>query len=286
MDSWIQGTTRVYAVLGDPVDHSLSPPMHNAAFRALGLDAVYVALRVPRARLGAVLPSLRDAGFGGVNLTVPLKEEAYRTVDRRGADAEALGAVNTVRFSGRGLEGFNTDGAGLLMALDARFDPDVKTGPALLVGAGGAARAAAIQLALAGCRDLRILNRTVDRARAVADEIARLAPGCSVRTGGPDAARELADGAILVLQATSLGLKADDPPPAPASIFGSGQCVMDMVYTQGETPFLREAAAAGAHTANGLEMLLHQGALAFQLWTGREPPVDIMRDALARAVRS
>jgi len=283
----ISGKTRPFAVLGHPIGHTLSPAMHNASLRTLGLDAIYLAFDVHPDRLMTVLPALRDLGFGGVNLTVPLKEVAFRGLSDLDDSARKLGAVNTVEFLPDGaLRGHNTDGAGFLLALREAFGLDVRGLRVFIVGAGGAGRALAITCATEQARAIAITDVDCERPRRVVAEIAAFAPGLAVSAvaGDPAAWVSASADADLVIQATPLGMKAADASPLPARAFRAGQFAFDLVYMYPETSFMRAAREGGARTANGLGMLLHQGARAFTIWTGREAHVPSMRKALEHAV--
>ncbi|MDX6646516.1 MAG: shikimate dehydrogenase [Miltoncostaeaceae bacterium] len=266
--------TRLAGILGWPVEHSLSPAMHNAAFRALGLNWAYLAFPVDPARLPEAVRGLAAAGCAGLNVTIPHKQAVIACCSDRSAAVEAVGAANTLVPDGAG--GFrcdNTDVVGFLRALDEAAPLALDGAEALLIGAGGAARAVAVALAGRGASVL-VSNRTPERAavlgRPVPFERARL--------------DEVAAQVALVVNATSLGLGSDAvPAELPLDGLGPAQVVCDLVYRPGGTPWLAAAAARGARPVDGLGMLLHQGAASFAQWTGREPPIDEMRAALERA---
>jgi len=280
----ISGQTRPYAVLGHPIGHSLSPVMHNAAFEALGMDAIYLAFDVPPERLMATLPALRDLGFGGVNLTIPLKETAFAGLTELDETARRFRAVNTVRFTPDGFQGFNTDGQGILRALRESFDLQLRGCDVFILGCGGAGRAVALMCAVEGASQIRLADRTPARALRVAEEIRLLAPQIPVSTGSLADAPQACHAAQLAIQATSVGLKPGDPSLLPPEAFRPDQWAYDLIYHVPETPWMAAAAQAGAQTANGLGMLLHQGAEAFTIWTQREAPVNVMRRALENAL--
>jgi shikimate dehydrogenase len=266
----ITGATRVVGVIGHPVAHSRSPAMHNAAFDALGLDWVYVAFPVARGRGAAAVRAVPALGLAGLNVTMPHKSDAATACDDLTPAAAALGAVNTVVVDQDGaLIGHSTDGAGFLRALGDE-GVDVSGRRCLVVGAGGAARAIAHALGDAGA-DVTVAARRLDQARSAA----ALAPrGTAV--GVQDVPVE---GFDVVVNATPLGMHGEPPPFDPERL-RSGQFVFDTVYPA-ETRLLAAARARGAAAAGGLGMLVHQGALAFESWTGRVPPLDIMRAAAA-----
>lgn len=258
-------------IIGDPVAHSLSPAIHNAAFRSLGLDWVYVAFPVLAEQVSAALAGMRALGITGLNVTMPHKPAAAVAVDRLSATAAALGAVNTVVRRDDGLHGESTDGEGLLRALRAEpgFDPDGRR--CLVVGAGGSARAAILALAGAGAREVVVVAR---RSEAAA-RAAALA-GHRGRVGHAD---EVAD-VDLVVHATPAGMGVDRSPlPIDPARLASGQVVVDLVYDPPLTPLVAAARAGGATAVNGLGMLVHQAALSFRLWTGVDPPLDVMTSA-------
>jgi shikimate dehydrogenase len=262
-------------VIGDPVRHSLSPALHNAAFEALGLDWVYLAFEVPAGSAAAAVEGMRAFGIDGLNVTMPHKADVAAAVDVLSPVAERLGAVNTVVRRGGVLVGESTDGAGFVDALraDEGFDPAGKR--CLVVGAGGAARAVVLALAEAGAASVVVTGRTPDRVAAAA-ELA----GDQGRVGE---AAEAAD-ADLVVNATPVGMGDDGGLPVDPSLLGPGQVVVDLVYHPLNTPLLAEARGRGAVAVNGLGMLIHQAAHAFRLWTGEEPPLEVMSAAALRAL--
>ena len=277
-----------YAVLGSPVSHSFSPIMQQAAFDHCGIDARYYRIEVPEEKLAGALAHLRAVSFGGWNCTVPLKVRMFELCDRRGDSAEKFGTVNTVVNENGTLVGHSTDGIGWSRALREAFERSPADLRILLLGAGGAGRSIAIQALLEGCPRLVIANRNSGRARALADELeAKFLGGSrgqdrlSVVTWDeiPNAIREI----DLVVNATSTGLATGAPSVLPASAMHDKLLVFDTVYGAGSVNFRKETETAGARWADGLGMLLHQGAASFSLWTGREAPVKSMRDALQSA---
>lgn len=277
----ITGHTKVYAVLGHPVGHTLSPLMHNAAFEALEMDAVYLAFDVPPEKLMGVLVTVKDIGFGGVNLTVPLKEVAARGLAGLDESAQLLGAVNTVKFTPDGMIGYNTDGEGFRRAVEEAFGTPVEGKSVFVCGTGGAGRAVALTCAGSGVKRIGLADVDGTRATKLAMEIeTKYFTEVSVAKDRDAEARK----AELVVQATPLGMSPADASPLGPGAFRAGQLAFDLVYVQVETPFMKAAKAAGAKAANGLGMLLHQGAKAFEIWTGVKPPVDVMRKVLEKAV--
>ena len=283
----ISGHTTPFAVLGHPIGHTLSPAMHNAALQALDMDAIYLAFDVHPDRLMDVLPAMRDMGFGGLNLTVPLKEVAFKGLTELDPAAARLGAVNTIEFLPDGeIKGHNTDGYGFLKSLDEAFGESVKDRSVFMLGSGGAGRAVAITCAAEGANKVVLSDVDADRSQRVAAEIAGLFPAVDVQTVSADPADwpAHASGADLLVQATPVGMKPDDTSLLPPAAFTADQLVFDLVYMYPETDLMRTARAAGARATNGLGMLLHQGARAFTIWTNREPATDIMRKVLEQAV--
>ena len=294
----IDANTRYCAVLGHPVRHSASPAMHNAAFAALNLNWRYLAFDVDPAQLKEAIAGAASMRFVGLNLTVPHKLLAVDMVDELDASAREWGAVNTVRFEGKAAGGkwkpvwqfedapqeirsvgFNTDADAIVQSLQEDLGFRVEGKRILIVGAGGAGRVAALRLAQAGASHLFLVNRTHAKAVEVSRELqARV--GTSTATDYP---KEQVD---LLLNATSLGLRPDDALPVDTSKFPLQRAgaVYDMIYRPAETPLLKAAKAAGCRTANGLGMLLHQGAKALELWSGQKPPITLMRDALVRNI--
>jgi shikimate dehydrogenase len=282
----LSGHTQPFAVLGHPIGHSLSPVMHNAAFEALGMDAIYLAFDVHPDRLMAALPGMADLGFRGVNLTVPLKEVAFRGLDRLDDSARMLGAVNTVEFLSDGLKGHNTDGKGFLLSLGEAFGARVSGLSVFVLGCGGAGRAVAITCAAERCGKIVVTDQDATRGEKAVGEIRAACPGIAAEAvpATREAWRGAARAADLVVQATPVGMKEGDASLLAPDDFRAGQLAFDLVYMYPETPFMAAARRAGARAANGLGMLLHQGAWAFRVWTGQDPAVEAMRAALEREV--
>jgi len=271
MSRQITGATRVAGVAGAPVEHSLSPLIHNAWLEAAGLDGVYVAFSPPPDAFAVFAKGLARGAIRGLNVTVPFKEVALRIATRASESARRAGAVNLLIFEPDGaINADNTDGAGLLAGLAAQapgFDP--KAGPAVILGAGGAARGAAAALIAAGCPRVRLVNRTQARAEAIAAE---LGPVARVLPHGPEAFA----GAALVINATTLGLGGGDGPPALFEATRPDAVVLDMVYRPLRTEFLDRALRAGRRTSDGLAMLIGQAAPSFEALFGAPPPgIDV-----------
>ncbi len=274
----MSGATRKAGVIGWPVGESLSPVIHNAAFRALGLDWVYVPLPVPPGGLRDALRGLEALGFSGANVTMPHKTESAELIANLSEDAERLAAVNTVVVGKDGLVGHNTDVPGFerFLRRDADFDPAGKR--ALLYGAGGAARACALALARGGLAELDLVVRDASRA----DGVSRAIEGSDTRLRAFPFGEVPPVSPSLIVNATPLGAAAG---ALPLPGIGEDTVVVDLLYRPAVTPLLATARAAGARTFGGLGLLLHQAALSFELWTGRQAPLDAMSTA-ARAAAS
>jgi shikimate dehydrogenase len=291
----IDATTRYCAVFGHPVSHSASPAMQNAGIAALGLNWRYLAYDVHPDNLRAALEGAKVMNTIGVNLTVPHKLLAVDMVDALDESAKVWGAVNTVRFEGKDekgewrplrefvqapnqmrSQGFNTDADAITRSLKEDLGLTVKGARVLILGAGGAGRTAALKLASEGAAELYLVNRTRSKAEAATNEIRARFPGVKTEMGYPSGKLD------LILNATSVGLKTSDALPFDERSISLREvwAAYDMIYRPAETPFLKAAREAGARTANGIGMLLYQGAKALELWSGLVAPVEIMRKAL------
>lgn len=278
------------AVLGHPIRHSLSPAMHNAALARLAAadpryaDWRYFRFEVPPEDLPRALGLLRAARFHGVNLTVPHKILALEHVAEIDPGARAAGAVNTLRLGPAGWHGFNTDGYGLATAVREDLGRDLAGAPVVLLGAGGAARGAAVECLRRGCTALAVANRSPDRLEALLAIVRPLAGAIPVRGFAPGAIPADLPAGAIVINATSAGLRAGDPPPLDLAALPRPAAVFDMIYNPPETPLLRAAAALGLPRAPGLGMLVHQGAKALELWTGA--PARSTAPVMAAAARA
>jgi shikimate dehydrogenase len=268
----IDGRTRVAGIIGWPVEHSLSPAMHNAAFRALGLNWLYAAFPVAPDRVAEAVRGLAAAGCAGLNVTIPHKQAVIACCSAVSDAVEAIGAANTLVPDGTG--GFradNTDAAGFLRALESEAPLELDTTRALVIGAGGAARAVVWALRSRGARVL-VANRTAERAADLGEPV----------PFSREALDEAAADADLVVNCTSLGMHGELPEELPLDALGAGHVVADIVYRPGGTVWLAAAEGGGARVVDGLSMLLHQGADALRQWTGEEPPIEAMAAALGR----
>lgn len=277
-------------VLGDPVAHSLSPEMQNAALRACEIDGQYARFHIRANELRSALRFLRDLDFVGANLTVPHKIAGFAQIDEADESASRAGAVNTIRVRDRKLIGSNTDGEGFLRAIRSEFSVDVRDLRVMIIGAGGGTgRAIAWQCALENCERLVLVNRTFEKGNALAERLrpffmeARvLGPAArleAVAWEEPEMRMQLGE-TDLIVNATPLGMNSSDPAPIPARLLAPHHMVFDCVYRPSKTALLRAAEQAGARSANGILMLLHQGALSFSTWFDRDAPIDMMRTAL------
>jgi len=277
-------------VLGDPVAHSLSPQMQNAALRACEIDMQYARFHIRPNELRSALLLLRSFDFVGINLTVPHKIAAVTQVDEADESATRVGAVNTIRVRDGKLIGSNTDGDGFLRAIRTEFSMDLRDLRVMIIGAGGGTgRAIAWQCALENCERLVLVNRTLEKANALAEQLRPLFSG--PRVLGPtmrleaiawnESTMRIRLGDIdLIVNATPLGMNPSDPSPVPARLLAPHHIVFDCVYGPSKTGLVRAAEEAGARGANGLSMLLYQGALSFAIWFNREAPIEAMRVAL------
>jgi shikimate dehydrogenase len=273
-------------LIGWPVEHSVSPSMHNAAFRELGLDIEYKLLPTPPGKVQARLGALEGDGYRGANVTVPHKYAVMPYLHSVAQSAQAMGAVNTIVVQEGHLRGFNTDGDGFLAALrEAAFEPADRQ--ALVLGAGGSARAVVYSLAQAGC-PVTIYNRSAERAAALVQHLTDAGVGQPLTALPTRAHLEDLDFSRfgLLVNATPLGMWPEtNASPWPDTLrLPSHLTIFDLVYNPEQTQLMAEARAAGAKVIGGLAMLVHQGARAFELWTGQEAPVDVMRTAAEQAL--
>ncbi len=278
----LNGNSRVYGIFGDPVSHSLSPLMQNMAMQSAGLDAIYVPFRVTPENLSAAVGGIRSMQLGGVNITLPHKQQVLPFLDRIDDDASLIGAVNTIVRCEDELVGFNTDGLGFIRSLseDLVFDPARKK--VLLLGAGGACRAAAVALLRSGVEELYIVNRSRERVDCLVERIAPTFSEQQIASYGLTdvgylQALERAD---LVVNTTSIGLKGEAIDFCPLTKIKASASIYDMVYSPVETPFVAAARARGLEAADGIGMLAGQGEEAFFLWFGVRPENGLMKKCL------
>jgi shikimate dehydrogenase len=272
------------AVLGDPIAHSASPPMHNAALRACGIDVAYCRLHIRPEELADALHLLPKKGFLGANCTIPHKAGALAAVDEADDHARFAGGVNTIRVEKDGrLQGFSTDGLGLERALGEDLGVELNTVRVLVLGAGGGAgHAVSMHCANANVRHLTLANRTVEKLHPLQEAIADVYPRekISLSEWNEKALRKALDACDLIINCTALGMKPEDPSPLAAALLKPQHLVFDTIYTAEHTPLMKAADQAGARSTNGLSMLLYQGAISFEIWLRQEAPVEVMRQAL------
>jgi shikimate dehydrogenase len=284
----IRGTSKLAGVIGWPLEHSLSPAMHNAVYQELGLDWVYIPLAVAdETGLRRLVAAIRSLPFVGFNVTMPYKEEILDLCDEVATAASMAGAVNTVHCASDGrLIGYNTDGRGLLESLstDAHFDPAGKS--VVLMGAGGAAAGAFVALILAKCAGITVVNRSLERAEELLDRMAPRSAGIELDAMTPGDAEDVIGRADLIINATPVGMTSIPESPVPVEWLREGHVVLDMVYgTRTPTSLVTGARAAGATVLDGLGMLVAQGATAVDIWNAEaqiRTPRDVMRAAAER----
>jgi len=278
----VPATTKL-AVIGYPISHSASPQMHQAALDALKIEMTYVRIEVEPGNVAEVFALMQEKGFLGCNVTIPHKLEAMEQCDKLSDSVRNLGVANTILFQNGKIYGDNTDGPGLVKALKEELGFTVNGSRILLLGAGGGAgKAIATQLAVDGCAELYLSNRTVAKVEQLSQDLADYtSTTCHCIDNTSDSLETLADKIDLIINATSLGMKADDPAPFPLEALKQKHKVYDAIYNPSETLLLKAAREAGAATANGLSMLVHQGALSFEKWTGQPPNIELMKSAIS-----
>jgi shikimate dehydrogenase len=276
-------------VLGDPVEHSLSPQLQNAALRHDKIDMQYARFHIRADELGEALKRLRDLQFVGLNLTLPHKLGAPEFIDWLDDDAKQIGASNVIKIENNRLRGFNTDGRGFARAIREEFSVDLRDLRVMILGAGGAARAVALECAKSHCERLVIANGAFEKGERLAERLRNFFEGPKVFGPVPrlqaipweEAAFQFQIANLdLVVNATPVGLNPGDPSPLSARLLAPHLMVYDTIYSDARTPLVSAALEAGARAANGLSMLLHQGALAFEIWFERIAPLEVMRKAL------
>ncbi|BCB96963.1 shikimate dehydrogenase (NADP(+)) [Dissulfurispira thermophila] len=274
----ISGKTRVTGLFGYPVEHSLSPLMHNAAFKYLGLDYCYVTFLVSPDLLGDAVKAIKALNLSGVNVTVPHKENVINFLDEISEEASFIGAVNTIKNDNGKLIGYNTDGRGFMRSL-TESNIDVRGKKILILGSGGASRAIGYYL----CKEAKeVYLFDIDNKKAVLlrDHLNRLKGNVLLADIESVRNKDFFSDIGVIINATPLGLKPDDPVPVDISVINKNHIVCDLIYK--ETPLLKNASMIGCKTMDGLGMLLYQGVFAFEIWTGVIPPVDVMRQAIGK----
>ena len=274
-------------VFGYPIKHTLSPVMHNSAFKALRMPYIYLPFCVKPKECRKLLKLLPALGFKGVNITVPHKKTAFDSVDYLTAEAKIAGAVNTIKVSDNKLFGTSTDGEGLVRSLKEDAGFNIKGKNIIILGAGGAGRSAALYLAVKGVKRIVIANRTKSRALLIVKMIKKQAPGVEA------IAIPLKDSEVwkyvcssgLIINATSIGLNSSDKPILSSNVFRKGIIFYDMIYNPALTSNMKTAKKGGAICFSGIGMLLHQGAISFRFWTGKIPPLKVMKKALLKELK-
>lgn len=281
----ITGKTKVIGIIGWPVSHSLSPVMHNAAFEFLSLDYCYVPFAINPDHLKEAIKAIPALNITGLNVTVPHKENVLKYVVELSEEAKMIGAVNTLKISNNRLVGYNTDGTGFVNALKEAGHL-VANKRLLIIGSGGSAKAVAFKSASEGVNLIIIANRTISKAILLKNKLDEYFPSLKIEvTGiGYDELKCAIEKVDTVVNTTSIGLGREDLSPVPGELIHKGLFIYDLIYNPHETALLRYSKAAGCRYANGLGMLVHQGAESFRIWTGVEPPVEVMRQAVEKAV--
>jgi shikimate dehydrogenase len=271
---------RLYGLIGNPVGHSLSAHMHNAGFNALNIDAAYIPFLVERGKLRQAISALKHDGISGFNVTVPFKSECIKYLDGIDPLAKAIGAVNTVVNKNGRLIGYNTDCAGFLKSLDKDLGFVPKGKSVFLLGAGGAARAVAFGVARCNARSVIIYDIIPSRIRSLTIALHKVFPGIDIIASGVKDMPYLIRGCQLFVNCTPLGMRPKDPFPIQPHLLHKGLKVYDVVYTPLKTRLIGSARRRCIKAVSGINMLLYQGVMAFELWTGRKAPVSLMRKQL------
>ena len=284
----IDGKTKILGVIGDPIEHTFSPAMHNAGLSELGLNYIYLPFHVKEERLGECIKGAKAMGIQGLNVTIPHKTNIIKELDEVDTVAEMIGAVNTVKFiyeDGDVLtKGYNTDGYGCVRAIEEKTSLNDKK--VTITGAGGASRAVAFQIANSGIGELSILNRNYAKAEALANDLktnlSRIGIDININSYQIDELKRELDNSDVFIDTTPLGMypNVDDKPIANADMLHEDLVVNDIVYTPMETSLIKEAVKANAKVVYGYKMLLYQGIRSFEIWLGQEAPVDVMEKAL------
>ena len=280
-DMHIDGSTKIYGLIGYPVKHTFSPMMHNAAFKSLGINAAYMAFEVKPKDLKTAISCVRSTGICGLNVTIPHKENVLDHLDEVDKEASLIKAVNTIVIKNGRLRGFNTDGRGFVASIKKAFGVSPKGKDFFIIGAGGASRAISFSLALGGARRIVLVDEIKNKAIKLASSLTKNT-SCEAIALKKDkkAMGELILNSDVLVNATPCGMKPSDPRLIEPSFFRKGLFVCDIIYNPRVTRFLSEAKKRGARTLNGTGMLLNQGAISFELWTGRKAPLGVMKRAV------
>lgn len=278
-------STKTYGLIGYPVKHSLSPLMHNAAFSHLKMDAEYRLFEVKAQELGDFVGSLSQKNISGLNVTIPHKEKVIPLLDSISEEAKLIGAVNTIKVSDNRLEGFNTDGEGFLKHLTADLGFEAQGKDICIIGAGGASKAVSVYLSRAKPGSISFYDIDKSKSSELVDHLKENFKNVEFRISDSVEGLNIKDCSLLV-NATPIGMKEADPCIVEQDLLHKDILVYDLVYNPGETKLLKIAKSKGAKVSNGLGMLLYQGAIAFQIWTGKTAPIEVMRGALEEGARS
>ena len=278
----IKGSTNIVGLIGHPVEHSFSPPMHNAAFEALGMDYAYVAFDVDPSDLKSAIDGAKSLNIKGFNVTIPHKIQVMDYLDEIDEVAGLIGAVNTIDF--KEMKGYNTDGIGAIKAIEEVTS--LKDKNVVIAGAGGASRAISFYIAKYGAGSLTILNRNVEKAQNLSDDVLNSGLIDSVKSGSISTINDCLNDADILIDTTPVGMHPhiNDEPIALAEDMHENLVVFDAVYNPNETVLLKEAIDAGAKPVYGIKMLLYQGAESFEIWTGKKAPIDVMEEALRKTL--
>jgi len=277
----VKGTTKVVGIIGDPIKHSLSPLMHNAAFRYLNLDYIYVPFSVKKGMLEDAIVGAKSLNIKGLNVTIPHKREVIKYLDSLNVSAEFIEAVNTIKFDDT-IKGYNTDGVGAIKAIEDVTS--IKNKKIIIIGAGGAACAVSFQMLLAGVGRIVIANRSLDNAIKLKESLVEKLNGNVGCIGLGDELKDELQDADILIDTTPVGMypNIDQEPLVNADAMHEGLVVNDLVYNPIKTTLLKEAEKAGAKTISGIGMLIYQGIESFKIWTGITPPFDVFEDALKK----
>jgi shikimate dehydrogenase len=276
---------KLYGIIGCPVEHSLSPYMHNAAFKYLRINAAYLPFSVRRKKLKAAISALTKAGISGFNVTVPFKTECMRYLDSVEKTAKSIGAVNTVAVQRKKLKGYNTDYLGFLMSLDKDLSFSPRGKCIFVIGAGGAARAVCFGLAKEGASSIYVYDILKNRSRRLIRDIKKTFPRCKFICPAKKGMDKYIESSELIVNTTPLGMKKKDPLPIDTGSLHKGQKLYDVVYKPLRTSLVRKASKKGLRSTGGIGMLLYQGTAAFEIWTGKKAPVSLMKRQLIRNIR-
>ena len=283
----ITGKTRIIGIIGWPVKHSLSPIMHNAAFEHLGLDFCYVPFAVKEDHIEKAIKGIPALNISGLNVTIPHKESVIPFLSETSEEVKMIGAVNTIKIMDNKLIGYNTDGPGFIASLK-EAGISIKNHSLLILGAGGAAKAVVFQSAIEGAREIIIANRTIQKAISIKNQTEKYLPSVNLKTTGIgyDELKDIIGRVDIIVNATSIGLKSGDPSPIPNELINKRLFVCDLIYNPPETSLIKYAKASGCKFMNGTGMLLHQGVIAFKIFTGSEAPIEVMRKSLEDALKN